>query len=181
MKKLSKNKTTNITIYQLPMLSQVIYLCTAICFTIAPLFTLIVLAGNDGNLFLLFENIVVTQKQGMWLQLGVMLVIDAVMFFVVFNTYLQLNVKRNQFIIRDFPGFKKVTINLDQVQSIKLTILNPLTPIRFKTYVVDIVHSEGTYRVISWTKNKLMFTTPYMQMTRLTKFCDRCNQYLNNR
>ena len=169
MEKLKNGSLNKITLYQLPLGSQIAYLCSAIGLTFLPIFGIIVLEEKVAALFILLA----------------LLAFDVYIFFLVFKTYIRVDFSTNQLIIREFPGFTKKVINLDDVRQISISPACIASSTQ-QYFTISILHSAGVYRINSWSKGaplgfSLMFNNNRRQIKRLEKFCEKCNQYLNSR
>ena len=171
MKKGKKASSDKITIYKLPLVTKVLFILAAIGLTSIPILGIIESKGKDYGaiaMLLCFFSL-----------------LDTLIFFLVFKSYIRLDIKNNQFIIREFYGFVVKKIKLDEVKSVSLTIRHTINTPYFKTFTIDVVHDRGVYWVETWSKPAMDFTLAFnnevRQIKRLEKFCEKCNQYLNSR
>ena len=167
MEKLKKGSLNRITLYQLPLGAQILYLCAAIGLTFLPIFGIIVLEEKVKALLILL----------------VLLIFDVYIFFLVFKTYIRVDFSKNQLIIREFPGFTKKVINLSDISQMSVYASGSASS-KYEFFTFSILHSGGNYRINSWSTGalrgfKLMFNNNRRQVKRLEKFCEKCNQYLN--
>ena len=103
------------------------------------------------------------------------------MFFNVFKTYICLDIKSNKLIIRETPGFKKEEMFLENIFSIEVSD-GAYTK---EFFTIDINMPGYTKKISSWSvppKSRISMFGGYKRQTkRLKKFCERCNEYLNNK
>ena len=169
MEKLKNGSLNKITLYQLPLGSQIAYLCSAIGLTFLPIFGIIVLEEKVAALFILLA----------------LLAFDVYTFFLVFKTYIRVDFSTNQLIIREFPGFTKMVINLSDVNQMSVYASYPASS-KYDYFTFSILHSGGVYHINSWSTGAplgfiLMFNNNRRQVKRLEEFCEKCNQYFNSR
>lgn len=104
------------------------------------------------------------------------------MYFIVFKTYICIDIKNNKIVIRKFPGYKKEELSLYELVDIKVS---DGLPAEFKDFfTIDIKFKGYTKQITSWSvgPGSLPLTGSYRkQRKRLEKFCDECNKYLKNR
>lgn len=161
----SKNGFLNsLTLYQLPLLSKIAILCSAIGLTLLISFGLVVLDEKMLAVLLLIAFIL----------------FDIMVFFLVFKTYLRMNFNSKKFIIREFPGFIEKNINLEDIESIKIS-----KDYNYKTFTIDIICKNNSIKINSWSTGALgfhlMFNNNNRQIKRLEYFCRQCNLYLKNK
>ena len=103
------------------------------------------------------------------------------MFFNVFKTYICLDIKSNKLIIRETPGFKKEELFLENIISIEVSD-GAYTK---EFFTIDINMPGYTKKISSWSvppKSRISMFGGYKRQTkRLKNFCERCNEYLNNK
>ena len=121
MAKLKNGFSNNLTLYQLPILSKIVYICSVIGLTLLVFLGLIVLDEKMLAFFLLIAFIL----------------FDIMVFFLVFKTYLRIDFNSKKFIIREFPGFKEKIINLEDIKSIKVS-----KDYKYKTFIIDIIKKQ---------------------------------------
>ncbi len=161
MAKLKNGFSNNLTLYQLPILSKIVYICSVIGLTLLVFLGLIVLDEKMLAFFLLIAFIL----------------FDIMVFFLAFKTYLRIDFNSKKFIIREFPGFKEKIINLEDIKSIKVS-----KDYKYKTFIIDIICENDIIQIKSWSTGylgfHLMFNNNNIQINRLECFCEKCNQYL---
>lgn len=161
MAKLKNRNLSNLTLYQLPFFSKIAFMCS----------------GLGLTLLFLLGLIKLEEKMLCFLLLIVFILYDIMMFFLVFKTYIRMDFKLKTFVIREYPGFKEVNINLEDIRSIKIT-----KNYQYKTFTIDILCKNNLIQIKSWSTGfdgfHLMFNNNYRQLNRLEKFCRKCNQYL---
>ncbi len=163
-----KEHSDKITLYQLPLGSQIAYLCSAIGLTFLPIFGIVVLEEKVVALLMLLA----------------LLALDVFVFFLVFKTYIRADFSTNQLIIREFPGFTKMVINLSDVNQMSVYASYPASS-KYDYFTFSILHSGGVYHINSWSWGQpgfqLMFNNNRRQIKRLEKFCEKCNRYFKSR
>lgn len=168
MEKLKNGSLNKTTLYQLPLGARIVYLCSAIGLTFLPIFGIIVLDEKVVALLILIA----------------LLAFDIYIFFLVFKTYIRVDFDAGQLIVREFPGFTKKVISLDDVRQISISPSH-IASSKQQYFTISILHCGGVYRIDSWSTGtpgfKLMFNNNRRQIKRLEKFCEKCNQYLNSR
>ena len=161
MAKLKNGFSNNLTLYQLPILSKIVYICSVIGLTLLVFLGLIVLDEKMLAFFLLIAFII----------------FNIMVFFLAFKTYLRIDFNSKKFIIREFPGFKEKIINLEDIKSIKVS-----KDYKYKTFIIDIICENDIIQIKSWSTGYLGFHLMFnnnIQINRLECFCEKCNQYLN--
>ncbi|MBR2447855.1 MAG: hypothetical protein IKC33_00125 [Clostridia bacterium] len=161
-----KNKYLNkkIIIHQMTLLDRVLGLGSAIFLTALPIIVLI----------LGFEPV-----YKMIVLLLAMIVYCLFMFFNVFKTYILLDKKNNKLIIRETLGFKKEELFLENI--VRIEVADGVYTKKF--FTIDIIlRGASTKKIGSWsdplTSRVSIFGTYKRQTKRLKKFCEECNQYL---
>ncbi len=162
LKNKSMNKT-KVIIYQMPLLERIMGIFSAIFLTLIPIACLI----------LGFER-----KLEMIILLLVMIAYCAYMYFLVFKTYMCLDIKNKKLIIREFPGIKKRELSLENIKGIQISD----DPQYKQSFTIDINYMGYTEKIISWSAHPTcrlaLFGVYRRQTKRLKKFAKKCNAYL---
>ena len=163
MEKLKNRFLNNITLYQLPVFSKIGFISSATGLTLLVMFSLIVLDEKTLAILLLIAFVL----------------FDILMFFLVFKTYLRMDFNSKTFVIREFPGFKEINVDIEDIITIKVS-----KDYKYKTFTIDILCKTKTIIIKSWSTGftgfHLMFNNNKRQINRLIKFCKECNEYLQN-
>ena len=173
MKKSSEKSVKRVTIYEVPLLSRVFLMALPMSFSIMVLWG----AFNNGDHVLLVIKILA------------LLAFNAAFYFFAFGTYFRLDVKSNQFVSSRF--LVKERFNLDNIVSNKLHItkINDHYSSDRIPFTIKIQDKNGGIRLFTdWSYGNLpmllqnpSLSNDKLQIKRLQKFCDKCNQYLNSR
>ena len=168
MGKLKNSSSNRITLYQLPVAEKTIVLCFAIGLTLLSLFGLTMVKEYTFRVLSM---------------LLVALLIDVYIFFLVFKTYLRLDMDSNSFIVRESPGFTKRKINIDELAKIEVSMISTKEELRSNRFTIDIVCNNGkVYKLRSWSTGslgfRLFFDNNSRQRERLEEFCKKANQHI---
>lgn len=167
MKNSKSDYLDKIIIYQMTLLDKLAGVFSA----------LLLVAFSIECLILDFEY-----KLGMTILLLLFMIVYCVfIYFDIFKTYVCLDIPNNKLIIREMPGVKKEEIFLDNI--ISLTVSDGIYAKECFTF--DVNMHGYTKKIDSWSvppSSKIsIFSGRKGQRKRLEKFCEECNQYLNNR
>lgn len=165
MKKSNIKPTKSITLYQVPLFYRVLTSVVAIA--------------------LMAQSIWYAITEGHYAMIVMYLALDVILGYIAFRKYYRLDVKANKFASCGFIIKEKV--DLDDIVCIKLAILDTVKHDGRIPFTVNIQHKGGYVRCYSdWSSDWRLPESPIyindkLQIKRLQKFCDKCNQYLNSR
>ena len=166
MKDLKNGFSNKIIIYQMTLLDRIFGIWSAILLTGLGIFGLI---------------IDVEQKVAVVIYLIAMIIYCLLIFYMVFKTYICLDIINNRLIIRENPGFSKRDIPLDCIKNI--TILDG--DYCKENFIISINLQGNSIKIHSWSSPPdsriAFFAGNKKQRKRLEQFCEKCNQYLNSR
>ena len=158
----SKKKLNKIIIYQLPLFEKIVYLTSALGLTSISIFCLFIDIRIVLKIFLLLA----------------MFSYNVGIFYLVFKTYICLDLLNKKIIIRECPGFRKEEISL-----IGIINFSVLYDEKAKHYYLNIRYSYFEKKIDSWfiMREAMLVLFPNIrQSKRLKKFADECNEYLLN-
>lgn len=151
----------NIIIYQLPLISRIMTLLSALGLTLIPILGICILKEIP---------------LGVFFTLIAMLFYCVWAFFLCFKTYIKLDIKNKQLIIREFPGFKKNLINISDV--IEIRFIDSI----YKAFIIEIICVDNLREIKSWSMGPsgriVMFNSYNIQKRRLIKFIHEANEII---
>ena len=110
MKKLKNGFSNNIIIYQMPLIERILGIVSAVFLTLLPIVGLIVPLYEDIKEFFMLLGLLLA-----------MIMYCIFMYFIVFKTYICIDIKNNKIVIRKFPGYKKEELSLYGLVDIKVS------------------------------------------------------------
>lgn len=167
MREKKKKSLDNVIIYQLPTTAKIAALASAIGLSLFSIAGLII-------------SVIDYEREDFLMSLLVCLlfaIYDVYIYFVVFKTYLRLDLNSNEFVIREFPGFNEQIIRVNHLKQI--TIEND---VKRSIFYIVIYSQGGVKKIDSWSMGtpgfKLLFNNNARQIQRLEEFFSQCNDYL---
>lgn len=167
MREQKKKSLDNVIIYQLPTSAKIAAVASAIglfSFSIAGLIISVIDYEREYFLKSLFVCLLFS-------------LYVVYIYFVVFKTYLKLDVNSDEFVIREFPGFHKYSVKINHLKQITIE-----KDVNRSVFYIVIYSQGGVKKIGSWSMGtpgfKLLFNNNARQIHRLEKFCSQCNDYL---
>ncbi|MCH5180858.1 MAG: hypothetical protein J1F32_06570 [Erysipelotrichales bacterium] len=153
---------SKITIYQLPLITRIMVILSSLGLTFIAIFGIII--SDETPLIYVYILLVAAP-------------LDCVLtFFLCFKTYIQLDIKNKQLIIREFPGFKKNIIYIYDIIEILF-----VDDSQYKwLFTIDIVCVNYVKIINSWSMGPGSWIPAFnrykRQKRRLLKFTYECNK-----